>query len=286
MFKLFKLSLLSIVLILGFTQISCNKYDGFKKDSSGFYYKHYEQHNDLPKPDIGDFVEINIAFYTRNQELSPMTLNSMTIDESLYRGDLYEALKKMHLGDSATFIFKGRKLYEEFLNMGDYPYGNEPIFADVKMRKVMSRSKIELAEENYKENKKRMRQIEDSIILDYVVEHRIELKKNGIYRIVNRKTDGEKPSKGNTVEILYHSYFLDGREYESVIDPNNPCRFEIGKGQVALGVEEVIQEIRLGEDVTCVIPSRKAFGELGSEQLKIPPYTPMVYRIELLRILK
>lgn len=275
-----------LALSIDLTLMSCGGHDGFKRDSSGFLYKFHEENPGLPQPETGDFVEINIAIHTGENEISPMTHNSMTIDESVYRGDLYSALKTMHLGDSATFIFKGRKFYEKFLNMGEYPYGKEPIFADVKMVKIMSKSKIELAEENFKENKKRLRHIEDSLIADYVVEHRIEKKKNGIYRIFNKKNDGETPKKGQTVEILFHAYRLDGTEFDSVTDPEHPRSFQVGAEQVAKGIDEIVQQMHVGDDVTCVLPSRKAFGEAGSEFFNIPPYTPVVYRIELLRIVK
>lgn len=265
---------------------SCNKYDGFKKHSSGFYYKYYVQDKTQPSPEEGDFVEINMSLHAGDNQLSPMTKNSLTIDKKLFRGDLYTALKTMHLGDSATLIFNGRKFYEKFLNMGDYPYGKEPIVADIKLCKVMSKKKIELAEENYKEQNKRQREIEDSIIKDYVAYHHIELKRNGIYRIFNKRGSGKEPKKGQKVQIIYRAYLMNGREIDCQMDPQNPRTIELGKEQMAHGVEVMVSQMHVGDAVTCVVPSRHAFGESGNEEYNILPFTPVIFDIELLKIVK
>lgn len=276
----------TILLIIVMLLASCNKHEGFKKHSSGYYYKFYIENNSKPRPEVGDFVEINMSLRTDNTVITPMTKNSLTIEDRIYRGDIYTALKNMHLGDSATFIFKGRKFYERFLNMGDYPYGKEPIYADIKLSKVMSKKKIEMAEENYKEYNKRMKHVEDSIMADYAVYHHIDVKKNGIYRIFNKKGGGKEPKKGQMVHIIYKSYLLDGTVIGEQTDRNKPCIFELGKGQVAQGVEIMVSQMRVGDAVTCVMPSRHVYGEAGNEELNIPPYTPVVFDIELLKIVK
>lgn len=278
------ITFLSALICLALT--SCNKPKGYDRNPGGMYSHFYIVNPDQPKPETGDFVEVNIGLRTDNEIISPMNRNSMTIDEKLYKGDLYCALQKMHVGDSATFILKGKKFYEEFLNLGDYPYGKDPIYADVKLLKIMSKKKIELAEENFKENKKRLRHVEDSLIADYVVEHHIDVKKNGIYRYVNTKTDGQMPKKGQSVQVLYKAYFLDGTQFYSCSDRDNPQTFEIGKNQIAAGIEAMVQQMHVGEDVTIVVPSRMAFSEAGNTELKVPPYTPVVFRLELVRIVK
>lgn len=281
--RLITLTILSILICL--TAVSCRKYDGFKHHSSGYYYHFYSCNENNEQPQTGDFVVVNMGLRTQDTVISPMTQNNMLVDE-LYRGDIFCALRNMHLGDSATFIFDGPLFYEEFLGMGEYPYGKSPIFADIKLLKIMPKQDLEKAEERYQEKKKQIRHIEDSLILDYVAENRIETRSHGLYCTWNKKGNGPKVGKNQTVQVLFRGRRLDNTVFDNSTDPEHPVTFEVGKDQVARGMDVMVQNMCVGDQVTVVMPSSYAFGEKGNEVFKIPPYTPIVYDIELLRIIK
>lgn len=281
--RLITLTILSILICLA--AVSCRKYDGFKHHSSGYYYHFYSCNENNEQPQTGDFVVVNMGLRTQDTVISPMTQNNMLVDE-LYRGDIFCALRNMHLGDSATFIFDGPLFYEEFLGMGEYPYGKSPIFADIKLLKIMPKQDLEKAEERYQEKKKQIRHIEDSLILDYVAENRIETRSHGLYCTWNKKGNGPKVGKNQTVQVLFRGRRLDNTVFDNSTDPEHPVTFEVGKDQVARGMDVMVQNMCVGDQVTVVMPSSYAFGEKGNEVFKIPPYTPIVYDIELLRIIK
>lgn len=271
-------------LLLCLTAVSCRKYSGFKH-GSGFYYQYHIVNEENEKPQTGDFVMVNMALRAGDVELSPMTQCNMLVDE-LYKGDIYCAIRTMHLGDSATFIFDGPKFYEEFLGMGEYPYGKTPIFADVKLLKVLTKQNLEMAEEQFKERRQRQRQYEDSLVKAYASAYGLTMPVSGGYYVCTRKGDGPKPSNTMTVEILFVGRRLDNSEFDRCTDPANPRSFEVGKNEVARGIEIMVQEMNVGDKVTAVFPSSIAFGERGNEMFNIPPNTPVVYDIELLRIVE
>ena len=281
--KLLSLSVLSILMCLSL--VSCQKYDGFKHHSSGYYYHYYDCNENNEKPQTGDFVVVNMGLRTQDTVISPMTQNNMLIDE-LYRGDIFCALRNMHLGDSATFIFDGPRFYEEFLGMGDYPYGKSPIIVDLKLLKIMSKQNLEDAEERYQEQKKQIRHIEDSLILDYASENRIDTRSQGLYCTWEKKGSGPKAVNGQTVHILLCGRRLDNTVFDNSTDPDHPITFEVGKDQIARGVDVIVREMCVGDQVTVILPSSYAFGDKGNEVFQIPPYTPVVYNIELLKITK
>lgn len=274
-----------LALTLCFTAFSCRKYNGFKHDSSGFYYQFHQVNEQNPKPATGDFVVVNMALRTDEMEISPMTLNNMLIDE-LYRGDIYCALRSMHLDDSATFIFNGRKFYEDFLGMGEYPYGKTPIYADVKLLKIVSKQNLERAEEVYKEQMKKIRHREDSLVSDYVDQHFLDSVYSGIHYSYILKGNGPKPTKDQRVQVLYRGIRLDNSEFIRCMDPASPAVFEVGKGQVPSGWDAFVTNMCVGDRVTMILPSTLAFGEKGSDEYNIPPYTPVIYELELLKIEK
>lgn len=271
--------------VLCFSTVSCRKYSGFKHDSSGFYYQFYQENEQNPKPETGDFVVVNMALRTDQAVISPMTINNMLVDE-LYRGDIYCALRSMHLGDSATFIFNGRKFYEKFLGMGDYPYGKTPVYADVKLLKITSKETLDKAEEMFVEQEKRFRHREDSLIRDYADQHFFDSSYYNIRFTYNSRGNGPKAMKDQTVQILFRGLRLDDSEFASNMDPASPFQFEVGKGQVASGWDVFVQNMRVGDRVTMILPSTLAYGDRGSEELKIPPYTPVIYEMELLKIVE
>ena len=263
---------------------ACHKYDGFKKHS-GFYYQFHTVNPNNEMPKTGDFVVVNMALRIGDSTLSPMNHYNMLMDE-LYKGDIYSALRTMHLGDSATFIFDGQQFYEEFLGMGEYPYGKKPIYVDIKLLKIMLKQDLEKAEERYQEQKKQLRHIEDSLILDYVAENRIDTRTNGLYCTWNKKGDGPKVEKNQTVQVLIRGRRLDNTLFDNSTDPEHPLTFETGKDQVSRGIDVMVQNMCVGDHVTVVLPSSYAFGDKGNEVFQIPPHTPVVYDIELLRIIK
>ena len=273
-----------MALLLCVSAVSCRKYSGFKH-GKGFYYQYHVQNENNPKPQTGDLVEVNMALRAGDEVISPMTRNNMLMDE-LYKGDIYSALRTMHLGDSATFIFDGPKFYEEFLGMGDYPYGKTPIHADVKLLKILSKQRMDRAEEMYVEQRKQMRQQEDSIVKAYANEHHFDNVHKGIYYTVTRKGNGAKPRKNQNASILYKGRRLNGEVFDQYDNPAHPRKFEIGKEQVARGVEIIVQEMNEGDVITALLPSSLAFGDKGYEAYNIPPFTPVIYEIELLKVEK
>lgn len=262
---------------------ACHKYDGFKKHS-GFYYQFHTVNPNNEMPKTGDFVVVNMALRIGDSTLSPMNHYNMLMDE-LYKGDIYSALRTMHLGDSATFIFDGKKFYEEFLGMGEYPNGKTPIFADIKLLKIMSKHNLENAQEQFEEHKKQMAHIEDSLIIDYVDKYHIDNKISGIYCIYKKIGSGDKPERDQVVEILYKAYKLDNTLFDCCTNPDEPLSFELGKGQVAKALDIMLMQMSIGDEILMVVPSSLAFGDRGNEQFNILPYTPIVFDVELLNIL-
>ena len=94
------------------TAVSFRKYSGFKH-TSGFYCQYHVQNEGNPQPQTGDFVEVNMALRAGDEVISPMTRNNMLVDD-LYHGDIYSALRKMHLGDSATSFSTARSFTRIF----------------------------------------------------------------------------------------------------------------------------------------------------------------------------
>jgi FKBP-type peptidyl-prolyl cis-trans isomerase len=90
---------------------------------------------------------------------------------------------------------------------------------------------------------------------------------------------GPPVESGNTLSISYSGGFLNGR----VIDVS-PANFQIVYGtpdQLLKGLNYVISRLKIGQTTKIILPSQLAFGESGSSNGSVPPFTPMLYKISI-----
>lgn len=105
---------------------------------------------------------------------------------------------------------------------------------------------------------------------------------NGLYIIKSHETNGKLVSSGDTVTVNYEGSLLNERVFDSSYRREKPISFVVGTGQMIAGWEEGIATMRQGEIVYLIIPSKLAYGDQQVGQ--IPPNSPLVFKIELLKI--
>lgn len=103
------------------------------------------------------------------------------------------------------------------------------------------------------------------------------------YEIIEAGEEGgEKPTKESKVRTHYHGTFIDGNVFDSSYDRGQPAEFPVG-GVIA-GWTEALQLMNKGAKWKLFIPYNLAYGEQGSPG-GIPPYSALVFDVELLEIL-
>ena len=96
-----------------------------------------------------------------------------------------------------------------------------------------------------------------------------------------KKGTGPKVEPMQTVKVHYTGRFVDGTVFDSSVERGEPFTFTVGAGQVIPGWDATVSDMKVGDKVTVLIPSDLAYGE-GRQG--IPPYSPLVFDIELLEI--
>ena len=263
---------------------ACSKYKGFKKDKSGFYYKFYGNiHDTADQPQTGDLVGLLLSLRAGDSVLIPMMPQEMIMD-SLYEGDMFAALRTMHVDDSATFILDGPKFFENMFGPGqEYEFGDDPLYLDVKLYGLMRKADFEKAKAEYEAQLSARQGQEKTEIEEYLKENPGH-KQNatGVYVKSVKKGSGDKVEPLQTVKVHYTGRFVDGTVFDSS-EGGEPFTFTVGAGQVIPGWDATVADMKVGDKVTVLIPSDLAYGE-GRQG--IPPYSPLVFDIELLEIVK
>ncbi len=280
-----KLAMIGLAIATVFALGACSKYKGFKKDKSGLYYQFYgDIHDTADQPQTGDLVGVMMSMRAGDSLLIPMMPNQIILD-SLYEGDLFAALRMMHVGDSATFIFDGKKFFEEMMAPGQtYEFGEDPLYMDVKLLGIMKKEDVQKAQAEY-EAQLNERQAQEAGEIDEYLQKNPGMKQmeTGVYLKTIKKGTGDKVEPLQTVKVHYTGRFTDGTVFDSSVERDTPFEFTVGAGQVIPGWDATVSNMKVGDKVTVLIPSDLAYGE-GTRG--IPPYTPLVFDIELLEIEK
>jgi FKBP-type peptidyl-prolyl cis-trans isomerase len=106
---------------------------------------------------------------------------------------------------------------------------------------------------------------------------------SGLQYTVLVKGDGPKPSADDIVRVHYEGALIDGTVFDSSYHLEGGE--EIPLDMVIPGWAEGIQLMNVGSKYRVYIPSHLAYGERGAGQI-IPPYSTLVFTIELLEIVK
>lgn len=100
------------------------------------------------------------------------------------------------------------------------------------------------------------------------------------YQVITAGT-GIKPTGSDTVLVNYKGTLINGKQFDSSYDRNEPLSIAID--HVIPGWTEGMQLMSTGSKYKFFIPYQLAYGERGAGQ-DIPPYSTLIFEIELLKV--
>lgn len=294
-----------IIFILAFLVVVTNSctIDGFKEGETGYQYK-IVRNGDGPAFINNQYILMYMDYYYEDDSLlftwteknTPVTLQYIdTIWER--RGQIYHGLKKLKVGDSAIFKVSCSDLYEVAFNTS-IPYGLNPfsdITVEIGIMSMLEPTEFRMWQANlFKTQKERIQKrkeqqlFEDISLIDIYLEEQgligMELE-SGIRYVVREQGSGKKPEKGDQVLIHFIGYLLDGTQFDSSYEKNEPHEFTLGSRSVISGWEQSVAEMPLGSKITFYLPSALAYGERGLGEI-VEPNTVVVFDLEMLEIKK
>lgn len=101
------------------------------------------------------------------------------------------------------------------------------------------------------------------------------------YEIIS-EGKGPKPTVDQQVKIHYTGTLIDGTKFDSSYDRNEP--FQMDFNRIIPGMKEAILLMNVGSKYKFYIPYELAYGENGGGP--IPPYSTIIFEVELLEIVK
>jgi len=268
--------------------ISCSKYPGFKKDKDGLYYKFHVKNKKEAQPQVGDVVDMTFTFRTADTVFVKDVPFSDLIIESVFPGDFYAAIQKMHIGDSASFIMNGDTFFHYYMGQ-PFPYEKKELYFDMKLHNITLKEEYEQQQaeraRQYEAMMEQAKDSEESLINEYVEQNKIKVKPTatGLYVVKSVNGKGKMIKSGSKIRVHYTGKLLDGTVFDSSVERGEPIELEAGSGQVILGWEEALMLLRGGDKATILIPSKLAYGARG-RGYPILPYTPLIFDMEIVSV--
>jgi FKBP-type peptidyl-prolyl cis-trans isomerase len=93
--------------------------------------------------------------------------------------------------------------------------------------------------------------------------------------------NGKKPMATDEVTVHYRGTLIDGTQFDSSYDRNEPATFPLNG--VIKGWTEGVQLMPIGSKFKFYIPYDLAYGEGGAGGT-IPPFSTLIFEVELISI--
>jgi FKBP-type peptidyl-prolyl cis-trans isomerase FkpA len=286
---------IKLIIVIAILLGSCTEKVKYKTTDTGLRYIFHTEHKGK-SPRVNDYVTLNMIYKLENDSVlydsreTGMQLRYQ-LTKPTFEGAIEEGIMMMSEGDSATFFVSADSMFEKVFKkpLPDFINKGSRMVFDIHLLKVQNALE---AEAEIREKLTQKFAEEKKMIDAYIEENKITEKPSadGLYVIVTKQTKGKLPEKGDRVAVQYTGKFLHGEVFDACV-PNHPYEFILGSGKAMPGFEEALAKLREGEKATIIIPSELAYGEKGKRNPAsgvyiVPPYTPLVYEVELVSITK
>jgi len=263
--------------------VSCNK---FKETEDGIKYRLLKTEADARSVAKEDMLLINMLGVT---ELGDSILFDtykngkpfyIPAEEPTLK-NFFTLLKK---GDSVEFLVNADTLFMKSFgsmkpkNMSD---GENVKFiitlVDVLNNKELEQKRIDQSREYI---------VNDSLALNNFLSGLKDVKEttSGLKYVELTPGKGKNAVANEKVTVKYRGTLLNGTVFDETREGNPDFTFTVGMGQVIKGWDEALSLMNTGAKYQFIIPWSLAYGERGSGP--IPPFSSLVFEVELLKISK
>ena len=275
------------LLVYGCTYNS--EHPGFSRTRSGIYYKLNIPGEGVHNPSPGDYLTVDLRYSTVHDSVFFSARRKFKLEEPAYRGSVEECFAMMYKGDDVDFIINANDFFSKTLEI------DIPRFLEETNKLKISVRLIDLqTEQSYMDETRAFLSWIDDFgdyekvrLRNFIHSENItaELDETGLYFINVANGDGNIINYGDTIEIHYEGWFMNGKFFDSTRKRNESFVFVYGQEfQLLEGLEKALSQMREGGKSLVILPSDLAFGSHGSSTGIIPPYTPVIYEVEVLSV--
>jgi len=122
----------------------------------------------------------------------------------------------------------------------------------------------------------------EQFLAENALKEGVKVTESGLQYEVLKMGKGKKPAATDRVKVHYHGTLIDGTVFDSSVERGEPIVF--GLDQVIAGWTEGVQLMPVGSKFRFYIPQELGYGARNAGS--IPPYSTLIFEVELLDIEK
>ena len=154
-------------------------------------------------------------------------------------------------------------------------YRNQPLALDAtRIEHLLAEHETQLA--NAPEATEKAKTAEQRFLAAEKAKTGVHVLQDGVLMQELRPGNGRKPGPKDRIQVRYIGFLADGSQFD---ESQTAQWFRLDS--VIAGWRSALQHMPVGAQWRVVIPSAQAYGEEGAGDL-IPPYSPLVFELELL----
>ena len=295
-----KKTLLALSVILA--AVSCKEsgpFPGYEETGNGSYFKLEKAGEGKQAINKGDVIFMHHTMTTdkdsmlydyRNPQMAQRGPYAMRLSESVYKGDMFEMMYKMKVGDSVSFALRVDSMFNKFYHepVPKFLNPNGYIIYHIKVDSLYSSAKVDSIEKKNREMQEayleKAKNSEDTLIQKFLKDNKITAKptESGLYIVIKEKGKGPKVKKGDNVEVNYKGMLTNGQVFDASDRHDQAFVIPVGMQRVIPAWDEALQMMNVGTKATLICPSKLCYGPNGSGP--IPPYAPLVFDLDVVSI--
>ncbi|MDP4209625.1 MAG: FKBP-type peptidyl-prolyl cis-trans isomerase [Bacteroidota bacterium] len=279
---------LCLLVVLGFSTCGEKKseYPGYTPHQNGFFYKLIKIGDEAPKCQYNDYVTVDINYKTIKDSLFFSGRRKFQISKPDFPGAIDECLTFLAKDDSASFIISASQFFKKTLssNLPSFLKEGDKIKVDVSIIDIQTPKQYAKEKEAFLRWIDDFGEYEKTILKQYIDGAKIKSAPlaSGMYHLVLKAGNERAVKVGDTVVVHYEGRFLNGKFFDSTRERHEAFQFVYGQQwQVIKGMEEAIGMMHEGEKALFIMPSELGFGTTGSSTGIIPPFTSLIFEVEL-----
>lgn len=290
-FQKFHLPMARVVYFLFFAilLVSCDSrpdFPGYSKSRDGFHYKLRKIGDGNRLAQVGDYVTVDLAYKTLGDSSFFTGRRKFQLTQPQFKGSLDYCFLILEAGDAASFIISAADFFIRTLETSLPTFLNEEdlMIVDIDMIEIQSEAEYLREKEAFLHWIDDFGEYERVLLAQFFSKEQINVaqSESGLYLINLHEGSGKQVQLGDTVEVHYEGRFLNGKFFDSTKMREEAFQFIYGQEwQVVDGLEKAIGQMREGDISLVILPSQLAFGERGSSTGIIPPFTSLIFEVEI-----
>jgi FKBP-type peptidyl-prolyl cis-trans isomerase len=268
---------------------ACSRYPGYKRLTPEIYYSLRQFGDPHKKALAGDYLTINLEYRTQKDSVFFSGVRKIKINNPSDDASVDHCFLEMNEGDSASFIIPAAKFFISTLkrSLPEFIKEDEIMKLNVKLLEIQSEKEFQTEKQLFIKWSAELSEYENIILRQFLNEEEpgIQPTREGFYMLPLRAGHGRKIKKGDHIWVHYEGKFLNGKYFDGTYRSREPVDFIYGSQYILIaGLDHALRYMAEGEKAMIILPSGLAFGDKGDDFGIIPPYTSLVYTLEVIKI--